>query len=347
MKELDFDELDKAVNSLMSQTSKKAPDDARPAADAGKTAARSQSPTPPSRPAPATPSTTPAPAAPPAKENNLAPKRSGRFLDVVHPSADMKTPSRPALKPRARLTVTPLNDAVAPEPVKAKPSAAPAQPETPPATPAAPVAEKPSATAWPDPIDMHAAATEKQADQPAPAAPTSEGTADSPPAPTEDAFSPFLAGANDKVEKRPLGGGASKEDEPAKAKDTLSAPLAADGSPEEDESQTPAPLPAELSQDVLSIESDTADHAKAAPDITPAKVETVKPTGPSSISQQYKSQPSTGDQHHEALYDSASITPPLTHPAKKKSGWLTVLFIVILILIGAGGAAALYFSNLL
>lgn len=107
MQDLDFEELDKAVNSLMPQT------------EAEDTTATPAAPTDPIVPEP-----TVQPAAKPVI--NTAPRPSvGRFMDVVHPSSDMrttlKTPQRPA--------------APTPTPVPAAP-AAPAKPTyTPPVQP--------------------------------------------------------------------------------------------------------------------------------------------------------------------------------------------------------------------
>jgi hypothetical protein len=71
-----------------------------------------------------------------------------------------------------------------------------------------------------------------------------------------------------------------------------------------------------------------------------------KPAGPPSIPQQYREEPSSGEKESGAIYDTDTYHQPLTHPAKKKSGWLWVLWIVIILLVGAGGGAALYFFGI-
>lgn len=72
---------------------------------------------------------------------------------------------------------------------------------------------------------------------------------------------------------------------------------------------------------------------------------TVKPIvdSPTSISQQYQEKPNTGDQHSGAIYDTDSYHKAVVQPAKKGSGWLWVLWVVLLLAIGAGVGAAIYF----
>ena len=128
MSEFDFDELDKAVNSLMQQRdTSQSPSDTTPASDASPdtstdtpsdqsqpqatadtTSATSAPVTVPARSAPTstvadTPTAQPDQAAdrrtkllqllsaPAAGAGSLATKRRGQFMDVMHPSADMNT----------------------------------------------------------------------------------------------------------------------------------------------------------------------------------------------------------------------------------------------------------------
>lgn len=238
MKDLDFDELDRAVNSLMSNVPKSAPQTtitnektldlgsslsadsqaipaqlenmAKKAAeqDASSVPASSM-PTPTPPPAVAM---TPRPAAPAIKTpdrpqpSTPAARRAGRFMDVVHPSSDMKKPEMPRPVSRQGVTIEPAGKAAPGEPIVQPKTFAPApvmtETEKKPAleqesvsevkpvevpsseAPAAPVdVQEPvvSTSDWPDPLDM---ATKNDA-----AAPLT---------------SPFLADA--KVEKRPLGG---------------------------------------------------------------------------------------------------------------------------------------------
>ena len=70
-------------------------------------------------------------------------------------------------------------------------------------------------------------------------------------------------------------------------------------------------------------------------------------SGPASIQPQYKEEPSSTKQEHAAIYDTDTYHKPLAHPAKKKSGWLWVLWIILLLALGAGGAAALYYFKVI
>ena len=82
---------------------------------------------------------------------------------------------------------------------------------------------------------------------------------------------------------------------------------------------------------------------------TPAPAAQEEPsvsTGPTSIPQQYREEPSTGDKDNGAIYDTDTYHQPIAHPAKKKSGWMWVVWIVAILLLGAGGGAALYFLGL-
>jgi hypothetical protein len=435
MKDLDFDELDRAVNSLMSNVPKSAPQitgtnektldlgslggDSQgiPAKleDMAKKAAEQEAPTAmpvPSAPPVSSPSVTatPRPAAPavkaPDRPQSSAPavRRGGRFMDVVHPSSDMKKPETPRPVSRQGVTIEPVGKAAPGEPVVQPKTFAPApvmtETEKEPADEPKPVADDtlkpleppkidtsvknnattepaPSSSDWPDPLDMVA-----KNDTAAPLT------------------SPFLADA--KVEKRPLGG--------------LSAPETDDKKPEQQEALTPeldlgagaselqaaleemkpqekeptaskpetspmptpklpgdedltAPLPEELQGDLMAVEADTThDEMKQKHDTElkkeqpadseeekPVSKETLKvepksdssaPSGPTSIPQQYHEEPSTGDQENGAIYDTSAYHQPLAHPAKKKSGWLWIVWIVAILLLGAAGGAAIYFFKL-
>jgi hypothetical protein len=243
-----------------------------------------------------------------------------------------------------------------------------------------------STSDWPDPLDMMTPATpekeEDVAEKPEPAAemPQPETEPDTMPAPLT---SPFLPDA--KVEKRPLGGMAPEEGEaPASDDDISRAPMADDTKKSVDDpnKQLPADpsevepvLPEELSGDMMAVEADTTHaelkraHDEGAPQSMPAaekespaetkNFETKEPStspaateekpvsgGPTSIPRQYKEEPSTGDQDNGSIYDTDTYHQPLSHPAQKKSGWMWVVWIVLILLVGAGGGALLYILKL-
>jgi hypothetical protein len=366
MKELDFDELDRAVNTLMSDVpktpappSKDDDDDHTTTLDIPSTLDDGQAIpvyTPSAEPIVASVSTpvvnTPTPAA----------RRGGRFMDVVHPSSDMKTASNTPVRPVSRQGVTmspilptntrsPFAQTPKETPVVAEAEQAPSDDVTP------PVATTTETSAWPDPLDMAGyqrepdstvSAVEDDAPVDAPASapePVEASSVAHQPVEESPLVTPFLS--DTKVEKRPLGMNSS--DEPDHVPVAGNAALAED-TPDA-ENQLPATpeavmtvLPAELQTDVLSIESDdtSAKEDTLTPAIEAVTAAEVKATGPTSIQQQYKEQPSTGDQATGGIYDTESLHQPLGHPAKKKSGWMWVIWVIVLLILGAGGGAAAY-----
>jgi len=368
MTDLDFDELDKAVNSLMADAPSPVapppkqddgvntitlPDSAVPQTDSiapSPTVSKEESVEPlqdkqDTAEESSLLSDTPTDTAPKDAAPSLATKRSGRFMDVVHPSSDMRKSS--TFANRSARGVTPLNPNVTAE------TSAPAESLTSEESSSTdPEVTASSETSWPDPIDMHEQqqaatpeiSTPAQDDTPTPA----DTVPETPPAdvPTEEneSSSPFLADA--KVEKRPLGGGSD-------------APVPGTTPVE----RAPDPLPAELNSDVLAIESNGGVVA-AKEDLSNTSVEDQEvpepasleggttepapaPSGPVSIAQQYKSEASTGDPSHAPLYDSVADPHALTHPAKKRSGLWVVLAIIALIAIGAGIGAFAYFQGMI
>ena len=155
MNDIDFEELDRAVSSALGP-------------DAGKTPAATAEAPAPATPAPAP---TPPPVPTPASASPAARRSSGRFMDVVHPSSDMRsgggsTQSRPLEVP-PRPASTPVPD----EGTQETPST------------------QGSSFQWPDPLDM--------AESPK----TESGS--------EPQGSPFMN--TEKIEKRPLGAFSSEK----------------------------------------------------------------------------------------------------------------------------------------
>lgn len=381
MKDLDFDELDQAVNSLMTGIPK------TPAPQDDKAAEKTLTITPTlsdnERPSFATLEQTAskagteieaveASAAAPASTNSLAARRTGgRFMDVVHPSSDMKINNRPVVS-REGIQLSPI----APRPVAVTP-----QPTREPEVIASPeqaseaIEQEPEASTWPDPIDMVSAAP---ADAPEATPATEEATPLLPEIATPDEIdepaplqTPFLA--DTKVEKRPLGAFAvdqvaadSVQEVAEAAIDTPveeEAPTSSFSMPNQEEASD---LPDELRHDLIKIESDNEAEVPsgefetpqeepspektapapsfAAPIVTPAPVAV---SGPASILPQYKEEPSSTKEEHAGIYDTDTYHKPLAHPAKKKSGWLLVVWIILLLALGAGGAAALYYFKII
>ena len=354
MKDLDFDELDRAVNSLL---------------PSGSTQDGEQ---------PAVPSLEDATEPTPFASQPLAARRSsGRFMDVVHPSSDMRTapvPPRPVSREGA---------VIAPAPSRVSPDA-PLQSiqntpwSLPDASPVAIEAPNQGAGDWPDPIDFTSSTpdevqkplSEPGMDELAPSSQEQLVDDDKDINQIADAInqtlnqdqeaqapleSPFLMDA--KVEKRPLGAFSTQAATlptdleqnvaPSLIIEPATLPLVSEDSEPQDEPpiETNTPLPAELQDDLLLIEAgvETAGEPKKDEPITPQKPQVEVPAGPTSITQQYTEQPSTGDQPTGAIFDTEAYQKPLAHPVKKKAGWLMVLWVALLLVGGAGAGAAVYF----
>jgi len=359
MKELGFDELDKAVNSLMGDV----PQTDEPLKDTPSSIETAEDSISPSSEGSTSPTLTPNA---PARETvspalpSPASRRGGRFMDVVHPSSDMKT-TRMGASSREGVSITPPASTVIPE------QTTPSSEEAAPAVEA--TAETPATSEWPDPIALH---EEKQTDQSGGVSNSEETSTadtpfDTPPAPLT---SPFLTDA--KVEKRPLGGSQALDQAMATelgkvdtTEPTDTTPEFVSPAPEETQAESApeasapsllsipeekAPLPAELDSDLVAIEAGGATTTeKQSSPAAPAPIETT-PTpaiGAGSIQQQYTEQPSTGDESHAAIYDTDAAQQPLLHPPKKKTGWLVTIWIVLIIILGIGVGATIWYFGLI
>lgn len=418
MKELDFDELDRAVNSLMTGMAKKQPDsqdtpnhasDATPPTDETKDSSSSIEVPVKNRETESVPVSSSPPS--PSPSLPFATRRGGRFMDVVRPSADMKkqVPGRPIS--RQGVTIEPQIP-----PLSSLSTSIPSEHEEEEQTVATPKPASPfikdhvaPENEWPDPLDMASfkddtslpdkpveedkqkleepdVATEPVlAEQPSELPPPEEPKDPTLPDDKTDypATSPFLPDA--KVEKRPLGAATlhSAINEP---KTTLIEDDDKSTTDTNDDlhTQLPAlpkdvtsPLPDELQSELMAIEADTTTHTPlpeepvkesmtqaedegvpedsmpvSVPSSTPVQATTssaepkeapLPAHGTISIPQQYREEPSSGNQESGAIYDTDTYHQPLTHPPKQKSGWLWVVWIVVILLLGAGGGAALYF----
>ncbi|MFZ2126196.1 MAG: hypothetical protein WAV04_01670 [Candidatus Microsaccharimonas sp.] len=280
MQDIDFEELDRAVNSVS-------------APSAPKTEAAS------SDSVPVTVQSAPAP----TPSTPAARRSSGRFMDVVHPSSDMRTSSVPERS-------TPRSE-----------------PESSPT----PTTER--STDWPDPLDFHGFKDEPES-TPEPVTPQE--------VPQDSLESPFLSDAKvekrplggfstETTVATPL-------ETPNEPELLLEAPQEEElltATTEESDKAEPisdAELPQEDEKPVI----------QPTPEPTPAPAEDMTSV-PASITQQYKEQPSTTEQTSGPIFDTESYHQPLTHTPKKKSGALVVVWIAALILIGAGAGAAVYF----
>lgn len=143
--------------------------------------------------------------------------------------------------------------------------------------------------------------------------------------------SPFISDA--KVEKRPLGGEAptAPQYEPIEL-------LEAPDEPRIEAHAMPDPIDfATRNEPPVALEP-VVEHKPQEPVVsTPLKAE-----APISIAQQY--QEKTSDvQQTGAIFDTETYHQPLAHPTKKRAGFWTPIWIILLVLLGGGAGAAVYF----
>lgn len=368
MADIDFEELDKAVNNLMSNVdTSKRPDGLDDPEDTVLTVPETESQDVPE----ATPTVettsevndeddtahaTEEPVADTSDDtpvsSSLAMKRRGQFMDIVHPSRDMTNNPSKSVNHQG-VTLQPSIDGItAPSTPTAAVSTAEDAPE---AVGDQPANEATAASSWPDPIDVAAvpedtADTERSLDT-APDAEVIEA-----PNEPEPLSSPFLPDA--KPEKRPLGG--LTDTAPTVTAASMASPVNSEV------------LPEEFSGDIMAVESrDLSSHTGEVQDETsavPAEVKSVdstpqpqpevptepaprdaQPSAGGSITQQYTEQSSSGDQTNGSIYDTATYHQAITdaQPTKKKSPVLTwIVWIIVLLLVGAtAGAAYFYFTR--
>lgn len=326
MADLDFDELDKAVNTLMAgvDSSKR-----NTVLDDPEDKVVSLEPTveETAKGEPATVATTPAPvqeSEPVASKvsPSLATKRRGQFMDVMHPSSDMKTVAKPVR--RDTVVIAPSNTPEEPAPKVDEPVALELESSLLPApeTISGPVSEPLSSPFLPD------AKPEKRP----------------------------LGGVVDS--NAPAEVSASEE------KEAL-APAIDPEAEKQTPAPEPVVLPAELGSDVLAVESNdltgaTADNVPedtiepselSAEDVSsseeaPSVPEpSVVPAG-GSIPQQYTEAPSTGDQTSGSIYDTANYHQAISAeatPSKKPSPIKWILLALLLLVVGGGVGVGYFF----
>lgn len=355
MTEIDFDELDKAVNSLMADVSKPAPETpASTPVNSSSTPAVSSTPTTNSVPVNGDTKS----AAP-----SLAAKRRGQFMDIVRPAGGKPTttPTRRqgvTIAPSVETDTTSTPDVDIESPLTAHASEATVPSESSnvesSVTPETTSNDTATKSEWPDPIDLAIAEEKDQTNDNSPS--SAESTSDSSSDEASPLESPFLPDA--KPEKRPLGvltsPDAASPDEPSvDANEPPATPVDAINSS----------LPAELHGNVVAIESEstgqnqpstaeveTSNATEPTEEIleTPAEksVEnTHTPPGGGSIPQQYKEAPSTGDQTNGSIYDTANYHKAIEAHAnggKHGSAFKIAIWIVLLLVIGAGAGAAFF-----
>lgn len=359
MDDINFDELDKAVNSALQQSVPKTTLTDTPVPDPSLEAAVDP----------------PAPQ-PTAGKTPIFQKPRGQFMDMVHPSSDMIRPGA-TMPNRQAATIQPLdpaivNDTAPYHPAHREPQLSSPQLSTTEDIPTANTDNSASAmpaSEWPDPLDVvehteqdkhedmpeqNSVATDQVADQRQInteeeqmsdlAAETETATAtDSEPNADTTATSPFINGAE--LEKRPLGAFAEST-VPSDATETTtdkSADMATDKdeAAEHDtrEELPTVPVPQELTPEIVSVESDDSAHSfeetgeAATVESTPSDNSGLA----ASIAPQYtNNEASTDESGDHPVFDTKEYHQPLTPPIKKGHGGLVaVLMLVLVVLLGA------------
>jgi len=348
VKDIDFDELDKAVSSVLGTKGDETPASPAPAASStlpvGTPATASE-------PTPSVETTSPES---PASTAPLAVKRRGKFMDVVHPSSDMnKTggPSQPLLSPTAQKRLEPVSEPTpTPEPVA--PTAEPEpvvldEPKTEPTPFTLPdepqdvteptKVEPPTEVASPVPSEEPATLP----DEPKPESsmtmpdPLADFNPDETVKPTAEqdiapVTTPFLEGA--KVEKRPLG--SFGDEQPVDPGSTEQPDTKATA----DLSQPPAvTLPRELQSDIVQVE---ATH-EGTPSVSDLSAKVGSTAGTLTLND---------DAHETAhpLFDTTNYHEPIAAASKKKGGsWMWILIgLLVCLAIGAGVGYFIYTAGL-
>lgn len=375
MKELDFDELDKAVNSLMSKSDISSNEDSTQISVntiSPSALVTSSNASPVAKPVSlgsipvvslddASDSITPSlsevveHATPPVvsvKEkisgSTIPLKRSGRFMDLVPSSSESLSPMK-APTSRQGVTLTPVNQSVVPEKSEVQPEPL-ATPVSQPTPSKKPISRPPlNQSVSPLAASMSMSNRTKHADMPDPldlhpqsieGQKSAPEPIDEPVKSSSDAPSEFIETPSVATEPAPVSPFLSdtKVDKRplGNASNSSSGP-----SPivldAELQSAPVASAHPELTSDLLAVESDQSNIAPT-PAVARPNPELVSPI---SIAQQYRQQPRTGDQSHAAVYDTAAH--PVAHSVKKKSHLLIGIAIAFIVLILGGGTAVLFY----
>lgn len=295
MGDIDFEEIDRAVNSLIAKTPSDGivpVDNTQPVAEPVVTVTASEPVVAVEQQLLTTPPANSAPAQPLVSQRS-----SGRFMDMIHPSADMRPTGQPlpngqAINPDSNLSMSEIRNIANPNP------------------PQPPVLSS---------IDS--------ADQSIESKPLDN---------------PFISGA--KVEKRPLGNYSQLVSEVPAGESPQSGEVGDDNQPEPvvtDSDNSSIGLPDELKNDILQVESGNQTS-----NTEPIKIEEVdpveQPKATPYIVQQYKETPAEANKPNP-IYDTNVYHKAIDVSGKKKSGWLWVLWIVLLVILGAGTGALAYF----
>ncbi len=376
MTEIDFEELDKAVNSMMADVGK---------TDSPASVASSNTSTTPAVPVARSPDTSASNSTVALSVNNdrvkpssspLPTKRRGQFMDIVRPTGSKPTtiPShRQGVTIAPSATATSVADTAVEAPAITSTSFVSAEPfESTGKTSSVNATVEYSSTdasepevvserEWPDPIDF---ANYNQQSQNIDTSTANEEPGEVPSAETPESESssldsPFLPDA--KPEKRPLGALVNTEESGTSAVDVSATSLTAELS---EPMATTISFPAEFHDNVVAIESESTTQSTRESDVVesttsgeenPAMTvempKIVEPQPPAevlaggAIPQQYKEQLNTGDQTSGSIYDTANYHMAIEAHAtggKKTAALKMVVWGLLLLVLGAGVGAGIF-----
>lgn len=308
MADFDFDELDKAVNSAIG-TPEPAPQEPTPTPEVSRS-----EPEPISRPVPSQPA--------PAMRRS-----GGRFMDVVHPSSDMRTrstvevPSRaPEPAPVEQNIADPLDDTDWKTPLDS------------PFLPDAQVEKRPLGASVPTGESLRAADADLMLEEP------DELRLEAPDELQLEA--PEEATQDDRhIMPDPIDFATSTTDVEEVAEPAVPATKPISDQVSDADLSQAAALDAETFPVVKTAEVVDTPVVAAEPQVPEAPE---VPAGPVSITQQYKEKPAEVAEPG-AIYDTENYHQPITAPVKKKSGAWVILWILLILLVGGGAGAAFYF----
>lgn len=369
MKDIDFDELDRAVSSVLTSKDKKTDTDVLPIEAPVSSSADKRSSEPVvSEAAPKVSDSTALSGATPSQSVSPSPaiRRSGRFMDVVHPSSAMSNTPPPKATPAVRRPIVPLSDDVKPEP-KAEVAAVAETTASYPTLDTLPEESTPRTEvsadeetspdtpkeSWPDPLDVTSdESKENTSTDEEPEKETDEldelVTDDPVEEDTEERLqpefnqTPFLT--DTKVDKRPLGafagGSNSDEIEPLSSADSIDPEDVSASNPD-----VPTVLPHELDAEVMALDSNESEP-EVEPPSAPEKSSSSHISAPTvtSIPQQYKADNGTADTSEHSVFDTSSYHQPLLPQKTYRHNrtWVWALLVIGLLAVGAG-LGALWF----
>ncbi len=247
-------------------------------------------------------------------------RSAGRFMDVVHPSSDMRTKNT---------SFTPPTPASVQSPVSEKP--AESQPDT-----SDEKQETDQGLGWAQPLEspfLPDAKVEKR--------PLGAFSLDAAASAQQDEF--LLEAPDEPLLEAhampdPIDFAENGSALPSEKEDTGSERIEAEA-PAEIEVETKEVIEVEAPEEVL--ETSEVKEPTSTLESQPLIFEEHEPVGPASITQQYTEQPSSAPSSG-AIYDTENYHQPLAVAPKKHSGIWVALWIFLLIVLGAGAGVAFY-----